>query len=91
MLEAFAAFGVEPTIKRLIGMFTIALWDRRERTLTLIRDRLGIAAVLGQIRWHLSFGSELKALRAFPGLTFAHRFRPGRRLPSCGSTMCPRR
>jgi asparagine synthase (glutamine-hydrolysing) len=70
MLESFAAFGVEATLRRLIGMFTIALWDRRERTLTLMRDRLGIKplywAKFGDL---FLFGSELKALRAHPGWT----------------------
>jgi asparagine synthase (glutamine-hydrolysing) len=68
MLEAFAAFGIEPTIKRLIGMFTIAVWDRRDRTLTLVRDRLGLKPLywtkFGRM---FLFGSELKALRACPG------------------------
>ncbi len=68
ILESFAANGVEPTLKRMIGMFAIALWDRRERTLTLIRDRLGIKplywAKFGKL---FLFGSELKALRAHPG------------------------
>jgi asparagine synthase (glutamine-hydrolysing) len=68
MLEAFAAFGIEPTIKRLIGMFTIALWDRRERKLTLVRDRLGIKPLYwAKFDSLFIFGSELKALRAFPG------------------------
>ena len=70
MLEAFAAFGIEATVKRLIGMFTIGVWDRRERTLTLVRDRLGIKplywAKFGKL---FLFGSELKALRAHPGWT----------------------
>src|SRR5664279_1865243 len=70
MLESFAAFGVEATLRRLIGMFAIALWDRRERTLTLVRDRLGIKplywAKFGDL---FLFGSELKALRAHPGWT----------------------
>ena len=70
ILESFAANGIEPTLKRMIGMFAIALWDRRERTLTLIRDRLGIKplywAKFGEL---FLFGSELKALRAHPGWT----------------------
>ena len=70
MLESFAAKGVETTLQWMIGMFAIALWDRRERTLTLIRDRLGIKplywAKFGDL---FLFGSELKALRAHPGWT----------------------
>lgn len=70
MLEAFAAFGIEATIKRLIGMFTIAVWDRRERTLTLVRDRLGIKPLYwAKFGGTFLFGSELKALRAYPGWT----------------------
>ena len=42
MLESIAALGLEATLPRLIGMFAIALWDRKERALTLVRDRLGI-------------------------------------------------
>ena len=70
MLESFAAFGVETTLRRLIRMFAIALWDRRERTLTLVRDRLGIKPVYWTKFGDLFlFGSELKALRAHPGST----------------------
>ena len=70
MLEAFAAYGIESTVKRLIGMFAMGVWDRRNRTLALIRDRLGIKplywANFGKL---FLFGSELKALRAYPGWT----------------------
>jgi asparagine synthase (glutamine-hydrolysing) len=70
ILNSFAANGIEPTLKRMIGMFAIALWDRRERTLILVRDRLGIKplywAKFGKL---FLFGSELKALRAHPGWT----------------------
>ena len=70
ILESIAAFGVKTTLQQLIGMFAIALWDRRERTLTLIRDRLGIKplywAKFGDL---FLFGSELKALRAHPDWT----------------------
>ncbi len=65
ILEAVAAWGIAATVKRLIGMFAIALWDRQERTLTLIRDRLGIKPVYWRLAdGRLLFGSELKALRA---------------------------
>jgi asparagine synthase (glutamine-hydrolysing) len=68
ILNSFAENGIEPTLKRMIGMFAIALWDRRERSLILIRDRLGIKplywAKFGKL---FLFGSELKALRAHPG------------------------
>ena len=68
MLEAFSVYGIEATIKRLIGMFAIAVWDRRERTLSLVRDRLGIKPVYWAKFGNLFlFGSELKALRAHPG------------------------
>ena len=54
-------------MKRLIGMFAMALWDRRDRVLYLVRDRLGIKplywAHFGEL---LLFGSELKALREHP-------------------------
>jgi asparagine synthase (glutamine-hydrolysing) len=68
IVEAAAEWGVESTVKRLVGMFAMALWDRRDRVLYLVRDRLGIKplywAQFGQL---LLFGSELKALREHPG------------------------
>ncbi len=67
ILEAFAPYGVEATVKRLIGMFTMGIWDRRERTLTLVRDRLGIKPLYwAKFKNLFLFGSELKALRAHP-------------------------
>jgi len=70
ILEACAAWGVEHTVKALIGMFAIALWDRQTRSLTLVRDRLGIKPIYwGQFGGLFLFGSELKALTAHPGWT----------------------
>jgi asparagine synthase (glutamine-hydrolysing) len=68
MLEAFAAYGIAATVKQLIGMFAIGVWDRRDRTLTLVRDRLGIKPLYwAKFGGLFLFGSELKALRAYPG------------------------
>ena len=68
MLEGFARWGVRETLVRLVGMFAIALWDRKERTLWLMRDRLGVKPLYYACDGaRLVFGSELKALRAAPG------------------------
>lgn len=67
IVEGVAVWGVEPTIRRLIGMFAMALWDRKEERLYLVRDRLGIKPVYwGDVEGRFFFGSELKALRAEP-------------------------
>jgi asparagine synthase (glutamine-hydrolysing) len=71
LLAAFEAWGVRTALQASIGMFAIALWDRRDRCLILARDRLGEKPLYygwqgsGASRT-LLFGSELKALREHP-------------------------
>jgi asparagine synthase (glutamine-hydrolysing) len=65
ILAAFERYGVRRAVPRFIGMFAMAVWDRRERCLHLIRDRLGIKPLYVHVgRGAILFGSELKALLA---------------------------
>ncbi len=68
MLESIARVGIGATVKKLIGMFALAVWDRQERTLTLVRDRIGIKPLYwAKFGDNFVFGSELKAIREYPG------------------------
>ena len=70
MLEAFSEWGVEGALAHLNGMFAFAVWDERERTLTLARDRLGVKPLFyaggkGEDGGDFFvFGSEAKAVLA---------------------------
>ena len=67
LLASFAAWGVLATLQRAVGMFAIALWDHETHQLTLARDRLGEKPLFyGWVQGAFVFGSELKALRAYP-------------------------
>ena len=68
LVEAIAEWGLPATVERLIGMFAFAVWDRRTRRLSLVRDRLGIKSLYwGRQNGRLVFASELKALEVLPG------------------------
>ncbi|MEZ5665408.1 MAG: asparagine synthase (glutamine-hydrolyzing) [Burkholderiaceae bacterium] len=76
VLAAFECWGVEATLQRCVGMFAIALWDQQTRTLTLARDRFGEKPLYYGWVGHdaeraFVFGSELKALKAYPGFDAA--------------------
>lgn len=67
LLCSFEQWGFEATLKRSVGMFAIALWDRMERALYLARDRFGEKPLYyGWQRGIFLFGSELKSLEQHP-------------------------
>jgi asparagine synthase (glutamine-hydrolysing) len=71
LIEACALWGVERTVRRLTGIFAFALWDKAATRLVLVRDQIGVKPLywgeIGGKTGGLMFGSELKALRAYPG------------------------
>ena len=68
LLAGFEAWGVEKTVERSNGMFAYGVWDRTERVLHLVRDRLGIKPLYyGRVMGSFVFASELKALKNVPG------------------------
>lgn len=67
VLAAIGCWGFVDALRRLVGMFAIAIWDRKEHQLFLARDRMGEKPLYyGRQGNVLLFGSELKALRAHP-------------------------
>jgi len=65
LVHGYDAWGLDRLLQKIRGMFALALWDDRKRTLYLVRDRLGVKPLLyschnGQI----AFASTARALRA---------------------------
>jgi asparagine synthase (glutamine-hydrolysing) len=68
LIECIAAWGLETALQKSVGMFALALWDRRERVLHLARDRFGEKPLYyGWAAGSFVFASELKAIRALDG------------------------
>jgi len=64
-VEAIARYGVREALEKVNGMFAFALWDREQRALHLVRDRVGVKPLYwGRFGDDIIFGSELKALRS---------------------------
>jgi asparagine synthase (glutamine-hydrolysing) len=67
VLEGCAHWGFVPTLRRLNGMFAIALWDREARSLSLARDRLGIKPLyLARMGSAWLFASQPSAFASHP-------------------------
>ncbi len=67
LLGAVTEWGLEKTLANILGMFAIALWDKEQESLTLVRDPVGKKPLYyGWCDNTFLFASELKALRAHP-------------------------
>ena len=68
LVHGYCAWGLD-LVPRLNGMFAFALWDGRERSLHLARDRYGIKPLY---YWYdgreLVFGSEIRTLLLHPAI-----------------------
>lgn len=71
LLEAVEVFGIDKTLNKIVGMYAFALWDKKNRSLYLVRDRMGEKPLY--YGWQgrgvnkvFLFGSELKALKPHP-------------------------
>jgi asparagine synthase (glutamine-hydrolysing) len=66
--EAVQTWGFREALSKLVGMFAIAAWDRKERCLWLARDRMGEKPLYyGWVEGSFIFASELSSIRAFSG------------------------
>ncbi len=71
LITSIQFMGIKDTLKRCVGMFAFALWDKEKKVLTLARDRLGEKPIYYGWNNHdkgrtFIFGSDLNALKVHP-------------------------
>ncbi len=71
VLALYREFGIEQMLKRLNGMFAIAIYDSQLNRIFLARDRVGIKPLyLLKDKDRIAFSSEIKSFKALPGFQF---------------------
>lgn len=64
LVEGYREWGIDGLVSRLRGMFAFAIWDNSERSLYLVRDRLGVKPLVYWTgRGQIAFASTVRALR----------------------------
>ena len=67
LLTCIDHWGLDIALKKFVGMFAFAIYDKKLKELTLVRDRFGEKPIYySNKNGNLIFGSELKALKAHP-------------------------
>jgi asparagine synthase (glutamine-hydrolysing) len=65
LVHGYRHWGIDRLVQRLRGMFAFAVWDDTRRSLTIVRDRLGVKPVLYRVDGdRLTFASTLPAITA---------------------------
>ena len=68
LIEAFENYGVEETIRQCKGMFAIALYDKKEKELWLLRDRVGEKPLYyGFVNNSFVFASDIGSIAVLDG------------------------
>ncbi|QWD76431.1 asparagine synthase (glutamine-hydrolyzing) [Polynucleobacter sp. MWH-UH24A] len=68
VLRIYAEWGLQG-LKRLEGIFALAIWDPENQRLVLMRDRFGVKPLFyGTCQYGLAFGSEIKTVLAAGGV-----------------------
>ncbi len=68
LLQLIERHGIDASLDRIEGMYAFALWDCIEQELVLVRDRFGEKPLfIAQTDGAIVFGSELRAIMAYPG------------------------
>lgn len=65
LVELISIYGVENTLTRINGMFAFVVWDNEEKSVYLVRDRMGIKPLhyfFSKNKNVLVFGSEIKSI-----------------------------
>ena len=71
LLACIDYIGLENTLKKLIGMFAFALYDKLNQNIILVRDRMGEKPIYyGHENKNFIFASELSALKKFEKFNF---------------------
>ena len=69
IIHAYDEYGTDCP-RYLRGMFALAIWDTRDKSLFLARDRVGKKPLLyAQVNGQLIFGSEFMALLQYPDIS----------------------
>jgi len=71
LIKCIEKWGIRKTLNKVSGMFAFAIWDKKEKKLTIARDKFGEKPIyFGYYNKDFIFASELKAIQAVKNIKF---------------------